>query len=41
MEEGEARHILARFLFFGPAVFRKVTELSGGERVRLRLAQLM
>ena len=41
VEEGEARHILARFLFFGPAVFRKVTELSGGERVRLRLAQLM
>jgi ATP-binding cassette, subfamily F, member 3 len=39
--EGEARHILARFLFYGPAVFRKVNQLSGGERMRLRLAQLM
>ena len=39
--EGEARHILARFLFFGPAVFKKVNQLSGGERMRLRLAQLM
>ncbi|WP_047982343.1 ribosomal protection-like ABC-F family protein [Ornithinibacillus contaminans] len=39
--EGEARHILARFLFYGHAVFRKVTQLSGGEKMRLRLAQLM
>lgn len=39
--EGEARHILAKFLFYGPAVFKKVTQLSGGERMRLRLAQLM
>ncbi|WJE53019.1 ABC-F type ribosomal protection protein [Bacillus cereus] len=39
--EGEARHILARFLFYGPAVFKKVNQLSGGERMRLRLAQLM
>ncbi|MFE8701421.1 ribosomal protection-like ABC-F family protein [Cytobacillus sp. FJAT-54145] len=39
--EGEARHILARFLFYGYAVFRKVSQLSGGERMRLRLAQLM
>ncbi|MBM7693671.1 ATPase subunit of ABC transporter with duplicated ATPase domains [Peribacillus deserti] len=39
--EGEARHILARFLFYGPAVFRKVGQLSGGERMRLKLAQLM
>lgn len=41
VNEGEARHILARFLFYGPAVFRKVNQLSGGERMRLRLAQLM
>ncbi|MDR7240260.1 ribosomal protection-like ABC-F family protein [Neobacillus drentensis] len=41
INEGEARHILARFLFYGPAVFRKVSQLSGGERMRLRLAQLM
>ena len=39
--EGEARHILAKFLFCGPAVFKKVTQLSGGEKMRLRLAQLM
>lgn len=41
VNEGEARHILAGFLFYGPAVFRKVNQLSGGERMRLKLAQLM
>ncbi|CAM3892108.1 ribosomal protection-like ABC-F family protein [Mesobacillus thioparans] len=41
MNEGEARNVLAGFLFYGPAVFKKVTQLSGGERMRLRLAQLM
>ncbi|UOE56354.1 ABC-F type ribosomal protection protein [Bacillus sp. CMF12] len=39
--EGEARHILAGFLFYGHTVFRKVSQLSGGERMRLCLAQLM
>ncbi|MEW8985777.1 MAG: ABC-F family ATP-binding cassette domain-containing protein, partial [Bacillus sp. (in: firmicutes)] len=39
--EGEARHILARFLFYGHSVFRKVSQLSGGEKMRLRLAQMM
>ncbi|WP_121604482.1 ribosomal protection-like ABC-F family protein [Virgibacillus sp. Bac332] len=39
--EGEARGILARFLFFGPSVFRKVKQLSGGEKMRLRLAELV
>lgn len=39
--EGKARHILAKFLFYGPAVFKKVTQLSGGEKMRLKLAQLM
>lgn len=39
--EAEARHILARFLFFGPTVFRSVLSLSGGERVRLQLAVLV
>lgn len=39
--EGEARQILAGFLFYGHMVFRKVSQLSGGERMRLRLAQLM
>ncbi len=41
MTEGEARHTLARFLFYGPMVYKKVSQLSGGERMRLRLAQLM
>lgn len=39
--EGEARHILAGFLFYGYTVFRKVSQLSGGEKMRLPLAQLM
>lgn len=39
--EGEARNILAKFLFYGHSVFQKVMNLSGGERMRLRLAQLM
>lgn len=39
--EAEARHILARFLFFGPTVFRSILSLSGGERVRLQLAVLV
>ncbi|MBO8155540.1 MAG: ABC-F type ribosomal protection protein [Bacillaceae bacterium] len=39
--EGQARQILARFLFFGYAVFRKLHQLSGGERMRLKLAIFM
>ncbi|RSK27934.1 ABC transporter ATP-binding protein [Bacillus sp. HMF5848] len=39
--EGEARQILAKFLFYGGTVFKKTSGLSGGERMRLRLAQLM
>jgi len=39
--EGEARGILARFLFYSEYVFKKVKNLSGGERSRLRLCQLM
>ena len=39
--EGEARHILAKFMFYGPDVFMRIGDLSGGERMRLRLAQLM
>lgn len=41
LTEGDARQLLARFLFYGPAVFKKVKDLSGGEKMRLRLAQLM
>lgn len=39
--EGDARNILARFMFYGPEVFKRIGDLSGGERMRLRLAQLM
>lgn len=39
--EGQARHILARFMFFGYAVFRKIGQLSGGEQMRLQLAIFM
>ncbi len=41
METGEARRYLARFLFYGDNVFRPVNTLSGGEQMRLRLAELM
>ncbi|MBY7142220.1 ABC-F family ATP-binding cassette domain-containing protein [Virgibacillus sp. NKC19-3] len=39
--EGEARGILAKFLFYGNTVFQKVQWLSGGEKMRLRLAELV
>ena len=39
--EEEARSVLASFLFYGYDVFKQVASLSGGERMRLRLAQLM
>ncbi|WP_404451079.1 ATP-binding cassette domain-containing protein [Virgibacillus necropolis] len=39
--EGDARGILAKFLFYGNTVFQKVNSLSGGEQMRLRLAQLV
>ncbi|GIP34715.1 ribosomal protection-like ABC-F family protein [Paenibacillus sp. J2TS4] len=41
MEEGKARGELARFLFYGADVFKRVANLSGGEWSRLRLALLM
>ena len=41
MTEGEARNILAKFLFRGEDVFKKLTALSGGEKVRLRICFLM
>ncbi len=41
MEEGEARGELARFLFYGPDVFKDVRSLSGGEWTRLRFSILM
>lgn len=39
--EGDARKMLAGFMFYGEMVFRKVENISGGERMRLRLAQFI
>jgi ATPase subunit of ABC transporter with duplicated ATPase domains len=41
LTEGEARGRLAKFLFFKDSVFKKVSGLSGGEKTRLKLAELM
>ncbi|NOU92692.1 ATP-binding cassette domain-containing protein [Paenibacillus sp. LMG 31456] len=41
VEEGEARGILAKYLFYGSDVFKPVSMLSGGEWSRLRLALLV
>lgn len=41
VEEGEARHLLAKYLFYGADVFKSVAGLSGGEWTRLRLAVVM
>jgi len=38
---GALRSFLARFLFFGEDVFKKVSDLSGGEKGRLSLAKLI
>ncbi|MBA2494892.1 MAG: ABC-F family ATP-binding cassette domain-containing protein [Acidobacteria bacterium] len=40
-ENGELRSFLARFLFVGEDVFKKVSTLSGGEKGRLALAKLI
>ncbi|WP_239253712.1 ribosomal protection-like ABC-F family protein [Listeria ilorinensis] len=39
--EGEARRLLAGFMFYQEMVFQKISALSGGERTRLRLAQFI
>ncbi len=39
--EGNARHILAGFMFYGYDVFQKIRHLSGGEQMRLKLAIFM
>lgn len=41
VSEAEARHILADFMFYGKDVFKKVNDLSGGEKIRLRWAQIV
>jgi ATP-binding cassette, subfamily F, member 3 len=40
MSEGDARSFLARFLFTEEEVFKRVGDLSGGERSRVALAKL-
>jgi ATP-binding cassette subfamily F protein 3 len=39
--EGKARQLLAQFMFYGEDVFKKVNQLSGGEKMRLRWAQIV
>ncbi|MGR3764540.1 ribosomal protection-like ABC-F family protein [Rossellomorea sp. NS-SX7] len=39
--EGKTREYLAKFMFYKGSVFKKVKQLSGGERIRLRLAMLL
>lgn len=39
--EGKAREYLSKYMFFGSSVFKKVRHLSGGEKIRLKLAQLL
>lgn len=41
VESGELRSFLARFLFFGDDIEKKVSSLSGGEKGRLSLAKLI
>ncbi|MCS6839434.1 MAG: ABC-F family ATP-binding cassette domain-containing protein [Roseiflexus sp.] len=41
MKEAEARTLLGRFLFSGDDVYKRIGDLSGGERSRVALAQLM
>ena len=40
-EEGMARNMLAKYGFYGSSVFKKLSVLSGGERIRLKLSILM
>jgi ATP-binding cassette subfamily F protein 3 len=40
-ENGELRNFLARFLFVGDDIFKRVSDLSGGEKGRLALAKLI
>ena len=39
--EGKAREQLAKFMFYGGTVFKKIKLLSGGERARLKLCKLL
>ena len=39
--ETEARTFLAKYMFYGENVFKRLKDLSGGERVRLLIAELV
>ncbi len=39
--EGKAREYLAKFMFYGSNVFKRIKLLSGGERLRLKLSKLL
>ena len=39
--ETEARTFLAKYMFYGENVFKRLNELSGGERVRILIAKLV
>ncbi|WP_335527857.1 ATP-binding cassette domain-containing protein [Bacillus sp. JJ1532] len=39
--EGKAREYLSKYMFYKSSVFKKVKHLSGGERIRLKLAILL
>ncbi len=39
--EGKAREYLAKFMFYKKSPYKKVKQLSGGERIRLKLAMLL
>jgi ATPase subunit of ABC transporter with duplicated ATPase domains len=39
--EGKAREYLSKFMFYGSTVFKKVKQLSGGEKIRLKLGKLL
>lgn len=41
LSDGKCREYLSKFNFFGKDVFTQVKALSGGERVRLKLAKLL
>jgi ATP-binding cassette subfamily F protein 3 len=40
MREGEMRDFMARYLFTGDDVYKQISDLSGGEQVRVALAKL-